>query len=108
MRRNKKGYRGTQKTSHTLKNLLPDVLKTIYSKYNVRPDVVLASWPDILGKDLAPMTEAESFVDGVLTVRVKNHTLYSLLSGPEKAKLLGTLRKQFPKITINNIHFRIG
>ena len=54
------------------------------------------------------MTEAISFKDGVLTVKVKNSTLHSLLTQYDKPRILNSLKQKFPTAGIRNVHFRIG
>lgn len=103
-----KYYDGTHLTSQCMADLLPHVLIKMGESLRVRGDLVLAAWPDLIGPKLAVMTEAISFVDGILVVRVKNSTLHSLLSQNEKPRLLLLLRKKFPHTEIKNIHFRIG
>lgn len=88
--------------------LLPRVLSKVNSNYQMRPDLVLAAWPEIIGDKLAMMTAAVTFMDGILTVKVKNSTLYSLLSQNDKPRVLNLLRKKFPGTEIKNIVFRIG
>jgi hypothetical protein len=107
-RRTPRDYDGTEVTAHNLCDILPSVLAEVSSSYRDRPDLILAAWPDIIGAKLAPMTQAQSCRDGVLTVKVKNSTLHSLLSRHEKNKLLAKLRQKFPKADIQNIVFRIG
>lgn len=70
--------------------------------------MILSAWPEIIGPRLAGMAEACAFNDGVLLVKVKNSTLYSLLSQSDKPKLINTLRQKFPNVSIKNIVFRIG
>lgn len=89
-------------------DLLPRVLAKIGEVYQQRADLILAMWPDIIGAKLATMTQAVSFTDGILVVKVKNSTLHSLLSQYEKLRLLNLLRKKFPSVEIKNIYFRIG
>lgn len=108
LRRTPKNYDGTKVTTHKMTDLLPVVLSQIGEAYKDRPDLLLASWPDIIGPKLASMTHAVSFVEGVLVVKVKNSTLHSLLSQRDKLKILESLRQKFPKIAIKNIVFRIG
>lgn len=100
--------RDTKPTSRTLSQLLPKVLEEIGKTQAKRPDLILASWPDIIGEKLAPMTEAVSFEKGCLYVKVKNATLHSLLSQHEKFRLLKRLQERFPNSQIRNIIFRIG
>lgn len=98
----------TKPTAKKLKDLLPQVLAEISKSYQERPDLLLAGWPDVIGEKLAPMTQALSFNEGILTVKVKNSTLHSLLVQHEKPKLLKRLRERFPSSGIRNIIFRIG
>lgn len=107
-RRTPKNYDGEKPTSKPLSQLIPLVLEQISMNFSDRPDLILASWPEIIGPRLAPMTQAVSFIDGILLVKVKNSTLYSLLSQNDKPKLVQKLREKFPKILIKTILFRIG
>lgn len=106
--RKSKNYDGTQITTHKVTDLLPRVLTQIHNVYQDRPDLILACWPEVIGPKLASMTQAVSFQDGILTVKVKNSTLYSLLSQHDKPRILNALRQKFPSIGIKNIVFRIG
>ena len=103
-----RNYDGVEPTARPIKQLLPSLLKKIGAKFDERPDLVLAAWPHIIGEKLAPMTEAVSFNEGMLVVKVKNSTLHSLLSQHEKPRLLKSLRDKFPSVTIRNIIFRMG
>jgi hypothetical protein len=107
-RRTPRNYDGSEVTTHRLHDLMPAVLAHISVTFADRPDLILAAWPDVIGERLAPMTEAVSFIEGVLTVKVKNSTLYSLLSKNDKPKLVQALKARFPKIQIKTILFRIG
>lgn len=107
-RRTPRNYNGTQSTSHQLNDVLPHVLKHLNAHFKDRPDLILAAWPSFIGAKLAPMTQAVSFENGVLLVKVKNSTLYSLLNQREKPKLIQALRSKFPQILIKTILFRIG
>lgn len=107
-RQNPKYYDGIKPTSHQVRDILPRILSDINARQHERPEAVLNAWPVLIGDKIAPMTRALSFRDGVLTVAVKNATLYSLLNEREKGKLLLRLRQTFPQISIHNIIFRIG
>jgi len=106
--RTPRNYDGTRITTKRLTDVLPDVLNKVCSVYQNRSDLILAAWPMIIGPKLAGMTRAVSFHEGILVVKVKNSTLYSLLSQNDKPRILGHLRKQFPSVEIKNILFRIG
>ncbi len=107
-RRHPKGYSGTEITTRKFRDVLPSVFSTIQSNHEQRHDLILASWPRIVGSKIAKFTKPESFVDGILKVTVNNSTLYSLLNNTEKAKLLFVLRENFSKVEIKDIFFRMG
>lgn len=107
-KRTPKNYDGTKVTNHPFRQLLSSVLQQIGDRQQVRPDLILAAWPDIIGAKLAGMTRALSFNDEVLVIAVSNSTLHSLLIQHEKQRLLKALREKFPKVPIKNILFRIG
>lgn len=107
-RRTPKNYDGTGITSHQVSDVLSKALSQIGEVFQGRPDLVIAAWPEIVGQQLAGMTQAVSFIDGILTVKVKNSTLYSLMSQHDKPRMLQLLRQKFPKTPIKTIMFRIG
>lgn len=98
----------TATTTKHLRYLLPSALQKIGRCFDERPDLILATWPLIVGHRLAPMTKAVSFRDGVLTIKVRNSSLLSLLAQHEHARLLRELRRKFPKAKIHTIRFGIG
>lgn len=106
--RTPKGYDGTRVTTHRMSDLLPSVLSKVNDVHQQRPDLLLASWPEIIGPKLKDMTQAVAFSDGVLVVKVKNSTLHSLLNQHEKPRLLNILKQKFPNVSIKTISFRIG
>ncbi|MGM0439669.1 MAG: DUF721 domain-containing protein [Chlamydiota bacterium] len=106
--RTPRGYDGVALTSHQLSDVLSAVMSGIGSVYENRGDLVLAAWAEIIGPQFSTMTEAVSFYDNVLVVKVKNSSLYSLLSQYHKRRILNSLRKKFPGTDIRNILFRIG
>ena len=107
-RRTPKNYDGVEKTTHTMQEILPYVLKKVGRVYEEGGDQVLRAWPDAIGSQLAPMTRAVKFYDGVLTVNVRNNTLYSLLVQGDKEAILRKLRDQVPHAKITGLYFRIG
>jgi len=103
-----RNYDGPLPTSRHISQLLPRFLEDMGRKCEERPDFVLAAWPEVIGQQLAPMTQAVAFVEGVLTVKVKNSTLYGLLVKHDKPRLIKNLRDKFPGTTIKTIFFRLG
>lgn len=106
--RTPKHYDGTRVTTRQMNRLVSGVLARIEGIYLLRADLILEGWSEIIGPRLATMTQAVSFADGVLVVKVKNSTLHSLLSQNEKSRLLHLLKEKFPHAEIKNISFRIG
>lgn len=98
----------TETTSKPIQGVLTNYLKGIKKSFDDRPDLILNAWPELVGASLAPMTQAISFLNGILTVQVSNSSLLSLLSQQEKPRLLNLLRGRFPGSHIQNIVFRIG
>jgi hypothetical protein len=105
--RTPENYDGTKLTAHRMSDLLPLVMSQIEDTFQDRPDLILTAWPEIIGPNLVAMTQAISFVEGVLTVKVKNSTLYSLLSRYDKLTILRRLRRRFPNVSIQDIVFRV-
>lgn len=98
----------TALTSQEIKQLLPFFIKKIGNRYQKRPDLIMAAWPEVIGSRLSSMTRAVSFHDGFLNVKVRNSSLLSLLVQHERKRLLKELRQKFPNATIRNIQFHIG
>ncbi|MBI5346573.1 MAG: DUF721 domain-containing protein [Chlamydiae bacterium] len=107
-KRTPKNYNGILSPIKEGKKILPSILKDIDHAYGMDSINILRSWKEIIGKDLAPLTEAVSLEKGVLTVKVKSSTLYSLLTQQEKGRILLVLQKRFSKEAVRNIIFRIG
>lgn len=101
-------YDGPIPTTRHISQVLPGILHDIGKNFQNRPDLILAAWPDVIGQKLAPMTQAVSFSDGFLVVKVHNSTLYSLLAQNDKPRLLKNLRDKFPQTTIKSIVFQLG
>lgn len=95
-------------TSKTLQNLLPEFLKKVNKSCHERHDLIPLAWPEIIGEQLAPMTQAESFKEGILYVLVFNSTLLSILSHKERKTILKKMKEKFPKTDIKEIRFRLG
>lgn len=102
------GYDGPGKTSWLAGELTQGLMQEITHTIQERPDLVLAAWPELMGPQVASMTEAVSFVDGVMNINVKNATLLSLLNQTERSRILARLKSRFPKMTFVSIAFRMG
>lgn len=100
--------KNTRLTSKSIQSLLPEFLKQVNENCHLRHDLIPLSWPDIIGINLAPMTRAEVFKDGILYVKVFNSTLLGILTYREKAVLLKKIREKFPKTDIKEIRFQLG
>ncbi len=107
-RRTPKNYDGTNRTATSITDLLPNMLSNIEKKYSKKPMQILKGWNEVIGKKLSQWTEPLFIKDGVLTVKVRSSTLYSLLVHQEKERLLKRLQEKFSKQTIRDIRFKSG
>ena len=108
-RRTPFGFDGPGVTSRTLQEFLPRLMQRLERVYHTNPDLVIETWPKVVGEALAPMTRATSFVDGVLRVTVRTSTLLSVLSNPvDKQRIMAALCERLPGLVIENIVFKIG
>lgn len=98
----------TDPTSRPIDVIIPKVLRNITGSFKEGGAVILGAWSEIVGEKLAPMTKAVKFERGVLSVKVKNATLHSLLKEHEKWRLLREYRQRFPSLTVKDIVFQIG
>lgn len=107
-KRTPRNYEGIKSPSKCISEILPDIIKDIDNSYQVKEIRVIKFWPQAIGAKLSPMTKALSFNNGILTVIVYNSTLYSLLCQHEKERLLKVLRNKFPKLSIQDLIFKVG
>lgn len=108
MSRTPKYYSGTKPTGHHIQELLPKVLGRAAKSIDAQSELVLKAWGEIVGETIGKMCSAESFVDGVLRVKVKHATLHSLLKETEKPRLMSEYKTRFPSVRMKNIVFYIG
>lgn len=108
IRRTPRNYDGTAVTTHRFADLLPQVLSSIEELHHDRPDLILAAWPEIIGEKFSGMTEALSFIDGVLIIKVKNSPLYSLLNQHDRPRIIRNLQIKFPSVRFEKVIFRRG
>ena len=102
--KNPRGYRGNQSTNHSAKGFVGEWLGSI-SLTGAAAEVI-AAWPEIVGPKFATMSEAVGLRDGVLRIRVKNSTLYTLFVQYEKERLRSLLRARFT--AVKDIDFKMG
>ncbi len=103
--RTPRNYSGVQNPVKKMADLLPEILTDLGKKARDPREEVFRFWRELIGEKMAPLAEPTSFVDGVLTVKVKSSTLYSLLVTHERPRLLGRLQEKF---SIRNLIFRVG
>ncbi len=106
--RTPKNFDGIEPTGKQIDRLLSKILNDIGKQAGQQGHEVMRVWGALLGPKFENLTEAVAMQDGVLTVKVKSSTLYSLLCQHEKPRLLARLREIFPLVTIRDIVFRIG
>lgn len=106
--RTPKNFDGTEPPGKPIDVLLSKILNDISRQSGQQGAEILKSWGNVIGPKFEKLTEAVSVQDGVLTVKVKSSTLYSLLCQHEKPRLLARLKELFPRAAIRDIVFRIG
>ncbi|MEX1013203.1 MAG: DUF721 domain-containing protein [Waddliaceae bacterium] len=99
---------GTKVTTKKLKDLLPKTLAEIRKQSQVPTEQIQAYWPEIVGDKISQMSSVEKYSEGVLSIKVQNATLLSLLSQYEKHKILKQYRKYFPNVSFADARFRLG
>jgi len=105
MQRTPRNFDGTAKTGKLLSEILPEAVREIQKKTGLGGDEIFSFWQELIGDKMGPLTQPVSFVDGVLTVKVKSASLYSLLCQHERPRLLRRLQEKFP---VRNLLFRVG
>jgi hypothetical protein len=105
MQRTPRYFDGTSKTGKLLSEILPEAVREIREKAGQGGEEIFCFWQELIGDKMGPFTEAVSFVDGVLLVKVKSSTLYSLLCQHERPRLLKRLKEKFP---VRSLVFRVG
>jgi hypothetical protein len=103
-----KSYDGAQTTNRSLSSILDRQLTSLDQRRLSQPDEVLALWPSLIGAEMSAFAKANRFQDGLLYVTVANSTVYSMLAGNEKQKLVSEIRVKLPSSKIRNIIFRLG
>ena len=103
--RTKRNFDGTASPGKKIEDLLPQILTALSPRGDEESKQVFAFWFQILGDKMGPLTQPVSWKNGVLTIKVKSATLYSLLSLHEKSRLLKQLKEKFP---IRDLQFRVG
>lgn len=89
-----------------MRELLPQILNRISTNFDQQPYLIIKAWPEIVGERVATMTQALSFIDGVLMVRASNSSIYTLLHLYDKPKIVKKLRERFPQTVIKTVLFR--
>ncbi len=108
LKRTPKNYRGVKQPQKKLDQILDFCLSKIRPENGARKEEVFKAWYAIIGHRLQAFAHPTSLYDGILMVKVKNQTLYSLLCTHEKKRLLQDLQKKFSKKIIKDIRFRMG
>lgn len=84
--------------------LLPSILSKLGLEQRFKENEVLASWPSIVGKELASRTKATRVDRGILYVHVDHGAWMQELHFMEK-ELLRRLRAQAPGVKLKKIQF---
>ncbi|HSX13357.1 MAG TPA: DUF721 domain-containing protein [Chlamydiales bacterium] len=103
--RTKRHFNGTAPTGKKISDLLPIVLNEITNKTGDDREQIFQFWFSLIGEKITGLTQPISLKNGILTIKVKSATLYSLLCQHEKPRLLKELQAKFE---IHDLVFRVG
>lgn len=103
--RTKRHFNGTAPTGKKISEILPLVLNEIKNKAGDDREKIFQFWRSLLGEKMALLTQPISLKNGILTIKVKSATLYSLLCQHEKPRLLKEMQAKFE---IVELVFRVG
>lgn len=98
----------TQLPHRHLKDLTTSFLEQVRAVCATRPLQVLEGWSSVAGEKWGRETKAVSFQGGVLSVKVANASLYSILVQYEAPRLLKALQDRFPESGVKKVKFSIG
>jgi hypothetical protein len=87
-------FDGVEPTGRQIRDLIPEFLREMSCPEQESWKEVVRIWMEIIGEDLAPLTEPVKWVDRVLTIKVKSATLYSLLRVHEGRRLLAQMKQR--------------
>ena len=73
--RTPRNYSGTKNSNVKMSDLLPEFLAEVGKKAGRAEEEVFRVWFELIGEKMGPLTEPVSFIDQVLTVKVKSSTL---------------------------------
>ncbi len=104
----RKARDGTKVTTKKLKDLLPKTLAGIRKQSQIPTTQIQRYWPEVVGDKISQMSSVEKYSEGVLSIKVQNATLLSLLAQYEKQKILKQYRKYFPNVSFEDARFRLG
>lgn len=102
-----KNYK-TRSSIFKLNDLLGGYLTKIEKNMDLNPSKIFEFWGTLLGEKFAALTVPVNFQNGVLKIKVKSTTLFSLFVQTESPRLLKEMQKQFPSAGIRKLLFFIG
>ncbi|MEM8629355.1 MAG: DUF721 domain-containing protein [Chlamydiota bacterium] len=108
MKRVRKSGSTTDSPIKKIAPLLEDFLDKMRPRKEREKTVVFQAWYTLVGARMQDLTSPVSFYEGVLTVSVKTHTLYTFLCTHETERLLQEMRRKVRKPPIKKIRFKIG
>jgi Protein of unknown function (DUF721). len=105
--RRKKQSRTDSPIKHA-KYFLRDHLTHLRKILAGRPQEVIEAWYRILGKKYNGMTQAVGLRDGVLSIKVRNASLYAVLKQSSQKELISQIHSAVPGAKIKEIRFLLG
>ena len=94
-------------SDHPLQDIFSDLLSNRELYAALRPVLLLNAWSEIAGDIVAKKTQAVSLNNGMLEVKVSNHSILTELE-LNKSLLIIKYQKRFGKKIISDINFKYG
>lgn len=90
------------------KHFLRDHLSHLRKILAGKPQEVIEAWYEILGKKYNGMTRAIGLKDGILSIKVRNASLYAVLKQSSQKELISRIHSAVPGVKVKEIRFLLG
>lgn len=90
------------------KHFLRDHLSHLRKILAGKPQEVIEAWYEILGKKYNGMTQAIGLKDGILSIKVRNASLYAVLKQSSQKELISRIHSAVPGAKVKEIRFLLG
>lgn len=104
----KKTFVGIKPTTKHIKDLLRKATSHLKIELNDEKELIQKVWKDVIGERFFHYTCVKGYYKNCLYINVSQATLRSVLASYEKQRILASLKRKLPMLTIKNIVFCLG